>query len=233
MKTSINTKLIKRNKKIAQITLYGSLALLTIGFVWTIRNPEPSKTYFGYFILIPAYLLVQISIYMSNRWGKSPRPDEIVAQALKGLDDKFTLYSYTTAVPHLLLGPIGVWIINPYHHSGEISYDPDKQRYLQKGGPNFISKHFSQEGLPNIKKDVAGLKKEFIAYLEKKSIQYDEDLKVINLFYSENAVLKTSNAPEINLKSEKLKDFVRKYLKTTRVPEKIIVQMQKYMPSVD
>jgi hypothetical protein len=233
MKISINNKLINRNKKLAQITLYGSLGLLAIGFIWTLRNPEPSKSLFGYLILVPAYLLVQVSIYMANRWGKSPRPDEIVAQALKGLDDKFTLYSYTTDIPHLLVGPIGAWIINPYHQSGEISYDSDKKEYKQKGGANFISKYFSQEGLPNITKDVEGLKKDYFTYLEKNSIQFDEDPEVINIFHSNKTVLKTNNAPEINLKSEKLKDYVRKYVKSTRIPLEKIEKLQNHLPSVE
>jgi hypothetical protein len=233
MKISKNYKLIDRNKKLAQITLYGSLALLAVGFFWTLRNPEPSKSLFGYLILVPAYLLVQISIYMANRWGKSPRPDEIVAQTLKGLDDKYTLYIYTTDIPHLLVGPIGAWIINPYHQSGEISYDPDKKKYSQKGGGNFLAKYFSQEGLPNITKNVENLKNDFFAYLEKKSIQFDEVPQVINIFYSDKTVLKTINAPEIILKSDKLKDFIRKNVKTTRIPLEDIINLQKQMPSTE
>ena len=93
MKLSVNNKLIERNKKIAQTILYVSLALLIIGFIWTLRNEEPSKSLVGYLILIPAFLLVQVSIYMANRWGKSPRPDEIVVSALKGLDNQYTLYN--------------------------------------------------------------------------------------------------------------------------------------------
>ena len=68
MKLSINNNLIERNKKISQIMLYASLALLILGFIWTIRNPEPANTFIGYIILIPAYLLVQMSIFMANRW---------------------------------------------------------------------------------------------------------------------------------------------------------------------
>jgi hypothetical protein len=216
MKICINNKLINRNKKIAQLTLYFSLALLAVGFIWTIRNPEPSKATVGYLILVPSYLLVQVSIYLANRWGKSPRPDEIVTQALKGLDDKFTLYTYSTGVPNLLIGPIGILIINPYHHSGEISYDVEKKRYVQKGGPNFLSKYFSQEGLPNITKNSKSLKAKLLLYFSKNKIQNTEEPQIINIFSSENVVLNTKNAPEIALKSEKLKDYIRKTKKNRK-----------------
>ena len=230
MKLSINNKLIERNKKIAQITLFASLALLTIGFIWTLRNTEPSKSVIGYLILIPAYLLVQISIFMANRWGKSPRPDEIVVRALKGLDDRYTLYNFTTGVPHLLVGPIGAWIINPYHHKGEISYNPEKNQYLQKGGPNFITKYFAQEGLPNITREVFSLKRDLNKYFDKNSIQIDEEPLVVNLFYSDDIVLLTNKAPEINLKSDKLKVFIRKYVKKANISPGKIEKLRSHLP---
>ncbi len=230
MKLSINVKLIERNKKIAQITLYISLALLTIGFIWTLRNPEPSKSLIGYLILIPAYLLVQVSIFMANRWGKSPRPDEIVVKALKGLDDKYTLYNFTAGVPHLLVGPIGVWIINPYHHKGEISYNLEKKQYKQKGGSNFILKQFAQEGLPNITREVSSLKRDLYKYFKEKSIHIDIEPEVINLFYSDNIILLTNKAPEINLKFKKLKIFIRNHVKKTRMSSDKIEILRNHLP---
>jgi hypothetical protein len=231
MKISINNKLIDRNKKIAQLTLYFSLALLALGFIWTIRNPEPSKAIVGYLILVPSYILVQVSIYLANRWGKSPRPDEIVSQSLKGLDDKYSLYTYSTGVPNLLIGPIGIWIINSYHHSGEISYDLGKGKYIQKGGPNFLSKYFSQEGLPNITKNSKSLKANLISYFSKNKIQLVEEPQVINIFSSENVVLNTKNAPEVALKSEKLKDFIRKTAKNNKNTSENYESIKEKLPS--
>ena len=230
MKLSVNNKLIERNKKIAQTTLYVSLGLLIIGFFWTLRNEEPSKSLIGYLILIPAFLLVQISIYMANRWGKSPRPDEIVVSALKGLDNQYTLYNYTTGVPHLLVGPIGVWIINPYHHEGEISYNLEKKRYQQKGGSKFFAKYFAQEGLPNIAKDVISLKKDHIKYFDKNSISIEEESVIVNLFYSDNVILVKNDAPEINLKSNKLKVFIRKFAKEAKIPTEKIEEIRSKLP---
>jgi len=230
MKLSINNKLIDRNKKIAQTTLYISLALLTIGFIWTLRNTEPSKSLIGYLILIPAFLLVQISIYMANRWGKSPRPDEIVVQSLKGLDNTYTLYNYTTDVPHLLVGPIGILIINPYQHEGEISYNFEKKRYHQKGGAKLFSKYFAQEGLPNISKDVASLRKNINKYFEENSIPFDKEPEIVNLFYSDNVILDISNAPEINLKSNKIKGFIRNYVKKSKMPSEKVEIIRSKLP---
>ena len=80
MKIVNNEILISRNKKISQIILYAALGLLVIGIIWSVSNPTSNQVTFSYIILIPAFILVQISIYMTNRWGRSPRPDEILEQ---------------------------------------------------------------------------------------------------------------------------------------------------------
>ena len=54
--------------------------------------------------------------------GTPPTPDELIDQALKGLDKKYTLYHYSIPVSHLLVGPAGVWILLPYYQRGTITY---------------------------------------------------------------------------------------------------------------
>ena len=211
MKIVTNQKKIDRNIKISKYTLYISLALLGLGFFWSIRNNEPEKSIVGWLILIPSYLLVQISIFLSNKWGKSPRPDEIVVQSLKGLKDDFTLYNFSTAVDHLLVGPIGLFVINPYHHIGTISYNAEKGVYKQKGGPGFIGKYFGQEALPNISRDVNTLKKDLANYFEHKSINLEIQPEIVNLFFGKDVEIEGADFPELTMRSDKLKDYIRKH----------------------
>lgn len=213
MKIITNNKKIERNIKLSKYTLYISLAFLAFGFIWSIRHTDPQDTYIGWLILVPSYFLVQISIYLSNKWNKSPRPDEAVIQSLKGLKDDYTLYNFTTSVDHLLIGPTGIWVINPYHHRGTIVYDADKEKYTQQGGPGFLSKYFGQEALPNIVRDVNGLKRDIAIYLKEKSISSYENVNVINLFFGEDVEIKGNNHPELTIKSDKLKDYLRKHAK--------------------
>lgn len=230
MKISINKKIISRNKKLSQITLYISLGLLILGFIWTIRNSDPSDTTIGYLILIPAYLLVQISIYLANRWGKSPRPDEIVHQSLKGLDDKYSLYSFTTGVPYLLIGPMGIWIINPYYQKGTIYFDSKKNQYKQEDGPRLIGKYFGQEGIPNISLEIKRLERQLEKYFDDNSIVSEIKPIVINLFYSDEVSINKENAPDICLKASKIKDFLRKSVKKNKVSDDEISDLRARLP---
>ena len=233
MKISTNQKLIDRNVKISKYTLYGSLALLAFGFYWSIKNTGPENSLIGWVILIPSYFLVQVSIFMSNKWGKNPRPDEIVLQSLKGLNDKYSLYNYNTAVPHLLVGPQGVWVINPYHQRGDISFDSQKSTYQQSGGPRFIGKSFGQEGLPNIEKEVKNLQKDIHKHFEENSITMESKIEIVNMFYSEEVKLIGNNFPDKCIKADKLKDLVRKEAKKHGLAEEDLSQIRGKLPQFD
>jgi len=230
MKISNNYPLIQKNKKISQIVLYASLALLVIGLVWSFTGADITQYTLAYLILIPAYLLVQVSIYLANKWGRSPRPDEIIEQSLKGLNDQYTLYNYNAGVPHLLVGPAGIWIIKPYYQFGTISYNSDKDRYEQKGGANFIAKLFGQEGITDILRESKNALRDFEAFKQKTKISIDIKPKIVNIFYSEKAEVLAKNAPEATIHSNKLKDMVRSQAKTSPLKDEKINQIRQQLP---
>ncbi|NPV56732.1 MAG: hypothetical protein HPY76_08685, partial [Anaerolineae bacterium] len=149
MKIITNHSLVKRNKRIGQIATFSSLAILAVGLVISFQNGsqnDPSLLTWSMAALVVGFFVSQIGIYYTTRWGRSPRPDEMINQSLKGLENKFTIYHYSSPVSHLLLGPAGIWIILPYYQGGTIQYDQDKNRWRQKGG-NIYLKIFAQENL--------------------------------------------------------------------------------------
>ena len=90
---------------------------------------------------------------MGNRYGRSPRPDEKLDAGLKGLQNEFVMYHYTTPVSHLLLGPAGVWVFKPYHQRGQVTFK--KNRWQMRGG-GFLQSYmrlFGQEsfGRPDLR----------------------------------------------------------------------------------
>jgi hypothetical protein len=140
-----NEKLIKRNARIAQFTMIAGLAVLAGGMYYSFRYPEQFGVSLGALML--GFLFSQVGIFFMNRWGRRPRPDEQIDQALKGLDKRYTLYHYTSPVSHLLVGPAGVWVLKPQHQRGVISYE--RGRWRQRGGGLALQylKIFAQEGL--------------------------------------------------------------------------------------
>jgi hypothetical protein len=89
MKIVTNLKLIKRNAKIGQYTSLGALVVLGIGLYITFKYP----TLFAYSLaaLLIGFFMSQLGINFTNRWGRNPRPDDVIDKSLKGLGREFTI----------------------------------------------------------------------------------------------------------------------------------------------
>lgn len=211
-----NETLIKRNRKIAQACSIGGLTILIAGMFVSFRMPDKIAIAMG--ALIIGFVLSQIGIYFTNRWGRNPRPDEILNQALKGLDNKYHLFHYTTPVGHFLVGPAGLWILSTRHQRGTITFS--NSRWHQKGG-NLYLKIFGQEGLGRpdleLEHDI-GKMENFI-----KELFPEEPLPVIKaalVFTSDRVKIDVAekdnpSAPTFHI--NKLKEFIRKTAKNKPV----------------
>lgn len=231
MKIVRNDKLIKRNAKISQYVLYAALTTLAIGIYLTLKNKSSESIGWAYLFLIPSYILVQISIAMGSRWSRSPRPDEIVAQSLKGLGNEFTLYIHSTAIPHLLIGPAGIWIIKTYYQSGKIYVDQKRSVLKQKGGGNFFTKLFASEGIGNVVRETGDWMKQLEKYFQKRDIASHPEVKAIDVFISPEVVLDVPSFVEPVITSDKLKDFMRRTAKQINLSPEETEKITGKLPS--
>lgn len=224
-----NDRLIQRNRRIGIAATLTGLIILGIGMFISFRYPE----FFSYSLLclLAGFILSQVGIYYGNRWGKSPRPDEVLVQALKGLDSKYTLYNYTSPVHHLLVGPAGLWILKPYHQRGTISFT--NGRWRQKGG-NWYLKIFAQEGLGRPDLEI-GADRNALEKLLTKELPEDElpPIQIALVFYhpqTDISIDEEDSPPADTLHASKLKDFIRKSARskplTTELAEKINTTLQ-------
>jgi hypothetical protein len=231
MKYVANTKLIRRNKKIGQTLTLAALAVLGIGLYYSFAKPELVWLTFG--ALLVGFILTQIGIFFGNRWGRSPRPDEVLSTSLKGMDERYTLYHYIAGTSHFLLGPAGVFALVPMTVSGKISYDEKKQRFTQKGG-NFYMKIFGQEGLGKPDSDARYAIEDLDKFLKKNFPDLElPQTEAILVFTNPKVELDTANAPIAAVTNEKLKDYLRKRQKEKVIPFTNIQILQKSLPSED
>lgn len=230
MNIAIDEKLVNRNRRIAQIASISGLVILIGGMAISFQRQDMINVSFA--SLVIGFILSQIGIYFTNRWGRRPRPDELLNQALKGLDSKYTIYHYQTPVPHLLVGPAGLWILMPRNQRGAISL---KNGRWQNTGGGFIQaylKLFGQESLgrPDIEmqNDIERLRK----YLEKKMPEGSivPDIRAALVFTNDQVGLQigedeTPPAPTLQL--NKLKEFIRKTAKTSPLSMAKVDQVQQ------
>lgn len=228
MKIASNTKLITRNNKIGRYTTFASLAILGIGLYISFTAPEAFSWSLG--ALVIGFLLSQVGLTYSSKFGKSPRPDESLTQALKGLEDKFTLYHYESPTNHLLVGPAGVWVLLPYFQAGTIRYNAAKNRWTQKGG-NFFLKAFGQENLGRPDTEIQYGINETRKFLEKQLPDTElPEIRAALLFFNEKTELAVEGAPYPAIKADKAKDFFRKRVKDMGIAPDLLAKILAVLP---
>jgi hypothetical protein len=217
MKIYIDSKMVQRNGKIGNILKWISFGLLGIGVLMLFSQDQmlanQMYTMLYFIAMIVAIFLSSISNYLNSRFGKSPRPDELLDKALKGLDDKHSIYHYKLSIPHLLVGPSSLWVLIPTFVDGNITYDAKKKRWTQKGG-SFVNRFFSREAFPNPQKDLEIYKKDLEKFLQKKGLNVDLPIKAAVILMNKKSVVVESDQNNFDDKLiipyDKIKDRLRK-----------------------
>jgi hypothetical protein len=230
MKTVTNTKLIKRNAKIGQYTSFGALAVLGVGLLITFKYPDKFAYSLG--ALLIGFFMSQIGIHFTNRWGRNPRPDEIVDKSLKGLGREFTVYHYVTPVSHLVIGPAGVWTILPIFQSGVVAYD--KKHWRAKGG-GFLQRYmriFGQENLgrPDLESEAEiDSARRYLKRVLPEGTEIPEVRSAL-LFANPKVELNVEDAPIPAMLPKDLKDFLREKSKEKAIGDLMLSSLRAALP---
>jgi hypothetical protein len=231
MKIYSNEKLIKRNNRLGQIASILSLIVLGVGMYFSFRDTEGNYIALTFGALIIGFLIFQFGNYYLSRWGKSPRPDELITAALKGLDDRYSLYHYVTPLFHLLVGPTGVYALLPYNQAGRLYYDEQRNRWRQKGGNAFL-KLFGNEGLGRPDMEAKYAQSDLVNYVKKLGLDPAPLTdNVIIVFTNAKADSSIENSPSFAVTGEKLKEFLRKKMKENPVSVEWISTFLSKLPS--
>jgi hypothetical protein len=225
-----NTKLIKRNSKIGQFTSIGALVVLGIGLY--ISFTSPSNFVYSLGALLLGFFLSQIGMYYGNRWGRSPRPDELIDRSLKGLGREYSVYHYVTPSAHLLVGPAGIWTLLPYFQSGSITYA--KNRWRSKGG-GFIQGYlriFGQENLgrPDVesKVEIDSANHYLTRILPEGTII--PEIKALLIFTNPKVELNADGSPIPAVVTDQVKDFMRDKSKTNPLSVDMLALVRQVLP---
>ncbi len=208
MKIIKNEKKIKRNATIGSWTSMSALVVLGVGMYVSLKRTDLFVYALG--ALLVGFTLTQIGMYMGNRYGRSPRPDEKLDAALKGLPGDYTIYHYMTPASHLLVGPSGVWLLMPYHQRGQVPY---KKKRWQMSGGGFLQSYmriFGQESLgrPDVEIDseINLLNRHFSKYMADSQLP---EIKPLIIFTNDETEINVEDAPVPAIKLKQMKDFIR------------------------
>jgi hypothetical protein len=144
MRVSTNEKLIARRRRLGTYASFGGLGVLIVGMIASLQM---QYIWFSLIFLVIGFLLAQFGNYNLRRWGRNPRPDQVVETALKGFDDRYHLYSWTLPSAIVLLSPQGVYSFVTRDQTGEITVNGSQWRTKFSVGRVLLA--FAQEGLGN------------------------------------------------------------------------------------
>ena len=139
----------KRIAKLARLgqiaSLLGLLALVA-GLLFIFMSDNPNVFLYQLVALVVGFGLSQVGLYLSHRYLRRPRLDQVLDKAAGKFARKDgRLYHYLLPAPHVLLLPVGIVVLVAKYQSGRISVQGD--RWTQ-GGVG-MRRFFGREGLGN------------------------------------------------------------------------------------
>lgn len=234
MKIIKDEKLIVRNAKIGQWTFFASVAVFGVALYINIRNISGQDLELAYWVLIGfvvGFILMQISLYYANRYGRSPRPDEKLDAGLKGLPGDYTIYHFKLPASHLLVGPAGVWALIPYRQRGTVTYQKNRFRLMGGGFLQGYMSIFGQEGIgrPDLEAqgEVDAIRKLLAKRIDEKDLP---PVQAALVFTHDEIELQVEDAPFPALKLKALKDFLRQKAKTKPLSSTQLAAVKAALP---
>ena len=226
-----NEKKLKRNKNISKYTTLAAFAILIAGAVAAF---SPKYITLSFIALIVGFILSQISINFTSKWGREPSNDAIFNVKLKGLSDNFSIYHYMDPVDHLLVGTAGTFILMPYFQGGEIGFNEAKGRWTQKKA-NWFMKLFGQESLGRPDSDCETNLSLVRDYFISRGIDFLEDkIHPVLVFINPQAkILEGQNFKYDTVPLGKLKETIRNYAKDDRLSPEFIDEVTDKLPLDD
>ncbi len=229
MKIIKNEKLIKRNGTIGNYLSLGALVVLGTGMYISIKRTD--LFIYAVIALFLGFVFTQIGMYMGNRFGRSPRPDEKLDAGLKGLQNEFAIYHYTTPASHVLAGPAGIWVLIPYHQRGQVTFKKNRWKISGGGFLQGYMRIFGQESLGrpdiDVESEVNAVKK----YLAKKMDESEiPEINVMMVFTSDNVQVDAGEAPVPALMLKEIKEFFRRKAKEKPISQTQLAAVKAALP---
>ncbi len=149
MRIITNEKLIQRRARIGHAASWVGLGVLAGGMV---ASFWPQYIYISFACLVIGFLAANIGTYQLRRFGRRPRPDQVLTQSLKGLDNRYVFYAWTLPSPYVLLGPSGLFLFITRDQAGRVICEGS--RWWQPFRISRLLTALGQEGLGNPTKEL-------------------------------------------------------------------------------
>lgn len=209
---------IARLKQIGTYANFLGMGVLIAGLVLPfIFSENPNILLFQLLAIPGGWLLSQVGIYLTHRYFRDPRPDEVLDDALRKVAKEGRMYHYVLPAPHVLLTASGPIVFTLKYQVGNIRYADGKWK---QSGMSLVRRLFGQEGLGNPERDAQRDLQKLVGFLEKEVPELEEiPVGVMLVFTSKGVELDVVDSPIPAYHFTKLKGVFKRTTQGPPLPE--------------
>jgi hypothetical protein len=227
MRLVTDQKRVKRNITVGKYAFTAGMALLVgalvINFLALNRPDDPQMVIYAFAAFLIGFTLTNVGTYFNNRWGR--RPDKGLAEALRGLDDRYTLYNYRFGASHVLAGPNGLHVLIPKYQFGLIQYANGKWTHPGRPRGLFFGMA-SRDPLGNPGAEAAAELNQLTTFLQKRVPELKVAPQALIVFLNPRAEVSAKESPIPALHVKQLKDYLRRLPKGAALPAQTQAEME-------
>jgi len=226
MRLMTHQKLVDRNLTIGRYAFIAGMVLLLAALgvnIYAISRPQDTRlVIYAFATFLVGFTCTNIGTVFNNRWAR--RPDKGLADALKGLDDRHTLYNYRLGAAHVLVGPGGVFVLAPKYQAGLITYEND--RWLNPGAPRGFFSLFARDPLGNPSAEAAAEVAGLTRFLKKRCPDLNLAPQAFIVFMNPRAEVTAKDSPVPVLHAKQLKDHIRRLPKGPTISAAALAELE-------
>ncbi|MEJ5198924.1 MAG: hypothetical protein WHX53_08380 [Anaerolineae bacterium] len=206
MQVTKNEKFIRRRNRLGIYASLAGLAVLVGGFIVSLQQNQ-DLLWVSLVAIIVGFILAQFGNYSLRRWGRMPRPDQVIETALKGFDDRYHYYAWALPWPYVLLSPQGVHLFIVRDHTGEISVHGAE--WKSKFSVGKLLTAFFQEGLGNPTIEAQDAANRLLAWIKARLPEFSGSVQPVIVFIDPRAKLQVTEPVVPVLEPKGLKKWLR------------------------
>ena len=192
-------KKVQRYKRISQILSVVGMVVLITGFILGLRNIVGAQL----ISLAVGFMLSQVAVYMAHRYVRTPRPDQLLDDALRKSIKGGRMYHFLLPADHVLLTPSGPIIFHLKYQAGDMSVSKDskgRDKWQQKK-VGFFFCFFGQESLGNPTREAELLVEGLANFLRRQAPEVaDQEIPIgVIIIFTHSLIRKKDNNKEVRV----------------------------------
>jgi hypothetical protein len=201
-----NDTYIQRRAKLGRYASLAGMGVLLFGLIIT-WSAGPNGLLPSMLALIFGFMLSQVGMYYANRFARPERPDQVLPKALKGFDDRYQLFQFTSPAGNVLVTPSACWAFALKTQGGPIQYTNGKWKH-SRGFRSFFM-WLANDSLGNPVREAQAEADSLQRYLAKKLPEVEVPVQPAIVFVNPTAEVDAAESPVPAIHYKKLKDWLR------------------------